>query len=145
VVGLVPRALGNGAPSAPSGASARPLNFTVGSQRGAPAVITLSAIVSGLILAAVGYQLIQWWDLRQSAKKIPQQPITGVTALVGADAEVVEGFKRSGPAASALGRVRIGNELWQAELETNLDHMAAVGDQVRVTGVAGMVVKVQCR
>ena len=128
-----------------AGVGARPLNFTVRSQRGAVAVITLSAIVSALVLAAVGYQLIQWWDLRQSAKKIPRQPITGLSALVGADAEVVDGFKRSGPAAPALGRVRIGNELWQAELVTNLDRMAAVGDQVRVTGVAGMVVKVECR
>jgi membrane protein implicated in regulation of membrane protease activity len=143
---LAPRALEDSVrPRRLAGVGARPLNFTVRSQRGAVAVITLSAIVSALVLAAVGYQLIQWWDLRQSAKKIPRQPITGLSALVGADAEVVDGFKRSGPAAPALGRVRIGNELWQAELVTNLDRMAAVGDQVRVTGVAGMVVKVECR
>ena len=108
-------------------------------------MITLSAIVSGLFLAAVGYQLIQWWVLRDSLRRIPKQPITGPTALVGADAEVVEGFKRSGPTAPALGRVRIGSELWQAELVTNLDRMAVVGDQVRVTGIAGMLVKVECR
>ena len=79
----------------------RPLNFTVRSQRRAVAVITLSAILSALVLAAVGYQLIQWWELQQSLRKIPRQPVTGLTALVGADAEVVEAFKRGGPTAPA--------------------------------------------
>jgi len=108
-------------------------------------VITLSAIISGLVLAALGYQLIQLWVLHQSANKMPRGPVTGLGALVGTDAEVVEAFKRGGPTAPALGRVRIGSELWRAELAATADRMAGVGEQVRVIGVRDMTLTVECR
>jgi membrane protein implicated in regulation of membrane protease activity len=108
-------------------------------------VITLSAIIGAVVLAAVGYQLIQLWDIHRSSKDMPRRPITGPEALVGAAAEVVEAFARRGPTTPALGRVRIGSELWRAELPAESEHLASVGDEVRVVGVSGMVLKVEWR
>jgi membrane protein implicated in regulation of membrane protease activity len=105
-------------------------------------VITLSAIVTGLVLAALGYQLLGLWHLHRSSKGMPRGPVTGLDALVGADAEVVEAFKRSGPAGPVLGRVRVGSELWQAELVANTGRPAAVGDRVHIVGAADMLLKV---
>ena len=108
-------------------------------------MITLSAIITGVILAALGYQLLESWHLHKSFKGLPRGAVTGLEALVGTDAEVVEAFERSGPVGTALGRVRIGSELWKAELLTDADRLAAVGDQVRIVGVTGMLLRVECR
>jgi membrane protein implicated in regulation of membrane protease activity len=123
----------------------RPLNFTVRSQLGSTRVIILSAIISGVILAALGYQLLETWHLHRSFKGLPRGAVTGLEPLVGTDAEVVEAFKRNGPAGAALGRVRVGSELWKAELVTNADRLADTGDQVRIVGVTGMLLRVECR
>ena len=108
-------------------------------------MVTLSAIITGVILAAVGYQLLQTSHLRRSTKGLSRGAVTGLEALVGTDAEVVEAFKPNGPAGVALGRVRVGNELWKAELVTNAGRSAYIGDQVRFVGVTGMLLRVECR
>jgi membrane protein implicated in regulation of membrane protease activity len=128
-----------------SRAFGRPLNFTVRSQLGSIPVITLSAIITGVILAAVGYQLLETGHLHRSSKGLPHGAVTGLEALVGTDAEVVEAFKPNGPAGVPLGRVRVGSELWKAELVTNAGRSADIGAQVRVVGVTGMLLRVECR
>jgi membrane protein implicated in regulation of membrane protease activity len=105
-------------------------------------MITLSAIISGLLLAALGYQVLQIWVLRRSSRDAPSGPVTGLEALIGADAEVVEPFDPTGPKSQRLGRVRVGSELWNAELVAAASREAAVGDHLRVVGAAGMLLKV---
>ena len=108
-------------------------------------MFTISALITGLMLAALGYQVIQMWSMRKSLEQIPRRPITGRDALVGAEGEVIEPFYRNEPAAPPLGRVRIGAELWSAELVGDTARLAAAGDRVRVVDVNGLVLKVECR
>ena len=132
-------------PRLQSCACARPLNFTVRSQRVSASVITLGAIVTGIVLAALGYQVLEVWVLHRSSRSRPPGPVAGIDALVGTDAEVVEAFRRSGTAGPPLGRVRVGTETWQAELAGNSPRLAAAGDHVQVVGVSGLVLRVTCR
>jgi membrane protein implicated in regulation of membrane protease activity len=104
-------------------------------------VITLSAIVTGLVLAALGYQLIESWVLHRSTQG-RSDAITGLDALVGTDVEVVEAFRLSGPAGPGIGRVRVGSESWQAELVDSSGRLAAVGDRLHVVGTSGTSLKV---
>jgi membrane protein implicated in regulation of membrane protease activity len=90
----------------------------------------------------LGYQLLEIWVLHRSSRDAPSSPVTGFEALIGADAEVVQPFSSTGPQSRCLGRVRIGSESWNAELVAEAIRKTAVGDQVRVVGAAGMLLKV---
>jgi membrane protein implicated in regulation of membrane protease activity len=103
-----------------------------------------SAIITGLALAALGYQVIEIWVTHRAFKGTPGGPVTGLEALVGSNAEVIEAFRRSGPDSPAFGRVRVGSESWQAELSTNTGRLAEVGDHVRIVGASGLLLKVVC-
>jgi len=108
-------------------------------------VITLGTIVTGVFLAALGYQVLETWVLHRSSKSRPPGPVAGIDALVGTDVEVVEAFRRSGTESPPLGRVRVGTETWQAELAGNSPRLAAAGDHVQVVGVSGSVLRFICR
>ena len=108
-------------------------------------MITLSAIVTGVVLAVLGYQLLGIWVLHRTSKSRPPGPVSGTAALVGTDVEVIEAFSRRGTESPPLGRVRVGAETWQAELTANTPRLATVGEHVQVVGVSGMVLKVICR
>jgi membrane protein implicated in regulation of membrane protease activity len=108
-------------------------------------MFTLSTLLTATILVYAGYLFIQWLSVRKSLGKIPRTPVTGLEALVGAGGEVVEAFTRSDPTSPARGRVRIGSELWQAELAADGDRLATVGEEVRVVSATDMLLKVKCR
>ena len=57
---------------------------------------------------------------------------TGVEALVGSTAEVIE-------ACDPRGRVRFRGEIWHAECASR----AEVGDRVTVTGVRGLTLEIE--
>jgi membrane protein implicated in regulation of membrane protease activity len=106
-------------------------------------MVTLSTLISAAALAYVGYVLIQWWDIRKSRREMSRGTAAGLSALVGTYAEVVEAFTHSGATMPARGRVRIGSELWEAELDNG--RLAAAGEEVQVIGATGLLLKVKCR
>jgi membrane protein implicated in regulation of membrane protease activity len=128
-----------------SGGRGRPLNFTVRSQLGQCQVTVLRDIGLGLLIAALLYQALQFISLVRSSRSTPRRSITGVEALVGSDAEVVEDFMLRGAERSAIGRVRVGNESWQAQLLDGSGRLATVGDHLSVVGVSGALLKVTWR
>ena len=105
----------------------------------------VATLVSGLLLAVLLYQALEFWGTYRDGKRAPQGPATGLEALVGSDAEVIEQFERRGPENAAIGRVKIGSESWQAELTDGAGRLASVGDHVSVVGIAGSILKVTWR
>jgi membrane protein implicated in regulation of membrane protease activity len=107
-------------------------------------VITLSVIVAGVVLAALGYQLMEMWVLHRSCKEMPPGPVAGVEALVGSEAEVIESFRRSAQDGALAGRVKVRGESWKAELPAETPRLATIGEHVRIVSVSGLVLKVVC-
>jgi membrane protein implicated in regulation of membrane protease activity len=101
-------------------------------------------ITAVAMLVASGYYVLEFWVLRDSSKRIPRTPITGLDALIGSEAEVVEAFTRRETGHPLFGQVRAGGELWKAELTADPARPAVVGDRVRIVGVAGLLLKVTC-
>ena len=108
--------------------------------------VKLSAfITTTAMLVAAGYYVIEFWVLHGSFKQVPRTAVSGLSALIGSEAEVVEAFTRREPGHPLLGQVRAGGELWRAELTENPNRLVEVGDQVRVVGAEGLLLKVACR
>jgi membrane-bound serine protease (ClpP class) len=86
-------------------------------------VIAGIATVGGLLILAMA-----WFATRSFKRPV----VTGVQAMIGDRAEVIEPF-------SDNGRVRYGGELWNARSTTALQ----AGQMVRITRVDGLTVWVE--
>ncbi len=95
--------------------------------------VDLSIVVPGLVLALAVVGLLAWKTLQ--LRMAP--PRTGLEALIGAAARVVDGF---GP-GSARGRVQVVGEYWEAAGPEGL----AAGDTVRIVSIDGDTLRVERR
>ena len=103
--------------------------------------------LSGLLLAAVAvaalvYVVKEWFGLDMpkllAERSADADPTAGVNAhLIGATGRVVEAGGETGEL-----RVKIGMERWRARLRAPADVLPAVGAEIEVTGVDGLMLEV---
>ena len=104
-------------------------------------------LLSSLLWAVGVYQVLvilirhSSFGTKRSGRVTGVEPLVG-SDLVGSDAEVIETFRREGPNRSAFGRVRVHGESWQAELSTSTGDVPEIGEQVRIVGRSGLVLRV---
>ncbi|MBS0380314.1 MAG: NfeD family protein [Proteobacteria bacterium] len=106
---------------------------------------TFGSIITAIVLVALLYQVLEGWAVHRSLKRVSEKPLHGEDSLLGVHAEVVEPFKAGPPGLPASGRVRLGGELWEAQLAILGTSLPSVGDTVRVTGTEGLLLWVECR
>ncbi len=87
--------------------------------------------IGGTALVFAGFLL---WVLKRFVGLRRRPPVSGLERLIGAEAEVLEGF-------DARGRVRVAGEIWSAHTRKPLFK----GQRVRVTGVRDLVLEVEGR
>jgi membrane protein implicated in regulation of membrane protease activity len=82
------------------------------------------------IVAALALEIGEVWFWWRFSKR--RGPSVGVETMIGASAVVVA-------ACRPLGQVKIGGEFWQARCDAGAD----AGEEVRVTGVDGLTLRVE--
>jgi len=95
--------------------------------------VDIGVILPGLVLTLAVVGLLAWKTLQLRR----EPPRTGLSAMVGADGRVVDGFA----AGATRGRVHVRGEYWEADGPSGL----AAGDAVMVSKIDGDVLRVERR